>query len=259
MARMNVVTGAASGIGKATTELLRARGEKVITADLRDCDINADLTTAEGREFYASEVARLSEGKLDAVYAIAGLSAPIPATVAVNYFGAIASVESVRELLLTSDAPRVVITSSIASYMGHDEELLELQIAGDEPASLARAAELAKDPAIAPAIYGTSKRAVTRWIRANAVKPEWAGAGIALNGVGPGVIRTPMTEEMLADPDVAAGLEQTCPAPFHGPAADPMWIAQALAFLGSPDNMFITGQVLFADGGAEASIRPELV
>lgn len=259
MARINVVTGAASGIGKATTELLRSRGETVITADLRDCDINADLTTAEGRAFYTSEVERLTNGTLDAIYAIAGLATPTPTTVAVNYFGAIASVESIRKLMLESEAPRVVITSSIASYMSCNEELLGYLLDNDEPGALACAERLAADPEIAGTIYGTSKHAVTRWIRKNAITPEWAGAGIALNGVGPGVIRTPMTEAMLADPNVAKGLEATCPAPFHGPAADPVWIANALAFLGSPDNMFITGQVLFADGGAEATIRPERV
>lgn len=259
MARINVVTGAASGIGKATTELLRSRGETVITADLHDCDINADLTTAEGRAFYTSEVERLTGGKLDAIYAIAGLATPTPTTVAVNYFGAIASVENIRKLLLESDAPRVVITSSIASYMSRNEELLSHLLANDEPGALECAARLAADPEVAGTIYGTTKHAVTRWIRKNAISPEWAGSGIALNGVGPGIIRTPMTEEMLANPEIAAGLEATCPAPFNGPAADPKWIAEALAFLGSPDNMFITGQVLFADGGAEATIRPERV
>lgn len=259
MTRVNVVTGGASGIGKATAEMLRGRGETVYTADIHNADIVADLTTTEGREFYAAEVARLTGGKLDAVYAIAGLATPVPATVGVNYFGMIASVESVRDLLVQSDSPRVVITSSVASYMGHDDVLLDAILSGDEDKALAMAAELAADPARANAIYGTSKHAVTRWIRANAVKPEWAGAGIAINGVGPGVIRTPMTEDMLADPDMLKYLESTIPSPFNGPAAEPEWIASALVFLGSPENMFITGQVLFADGGAEAGIRPELV
>lgn len=259
MARVNVVTGAASGIGKATAELLRERGETVITADIHDADIVADLTTAEGRAFYAAEVERISGGTIDAIFGIAGLATPTPATVAVNYFGAISSVSSVKHLLADSPAPRVVLTSSIASYMDVNDELVALLLSGDEPAALAMAAEMAADPVAGNQIYGSSKNALTRWIRANAITDEWAGAGIALNGVGPGIIATPMTEELITNPESLAYLKQTCPAPFHGPAADPAWIAQALAFLGGPDNMFITGQVLFADGGAEATIRPERV
>lgn len=259
MTRVNVVTGAASGIGKATTELLRARGETVITADIQNADIVADLSTEDGRAFFVSEVERLADGKIDAVHAIAGLATPTAATVAVNYYGAIASVEPLRPLLAASDAPRVVITSSIASYQGEDEKLLELLLSGSETDAKTEAAAMAGDPDRASKIYNTTKFAITRWIRTNAIKPEWAGQGIALNGVGPGIIRTPMTEQMLEDEDMLKFLKQTCPAPLNGPAADPKWIAAAHVFLGSAENMFITGQVLFADGGAEATIRTERV
>lgn len=259
MQRINVVTGGASGIGKATVELLRSRGETVISVDIKDGDINADLTTEEGLSHYAESVERLSGGHVDAIFANAGLATPTVKTAEINYYGAIASVELIKHLMETSPAPRVVMTSSIASYMGKDDDLLALLLADNKDAALAKAAELAADLERANSIYGTTKHAISRWIRKHAVTAEFAGKGIALNGVGPGIIRTAMTADMLADPQVAAGLEATCPAPFHGPAADPVWIAQALAFLGSPENMFITGQVLFADGGAEATIRPELI
>lgn len=74
--RTYVVTGAASGIGAATAELIRERGHKVIGVDLRDADVTADLSTAEGRQSAVSRTLELSEGKIDAVIAAAGISAP---------------------------------------------------------------------------------------------------------------------------------------------------------------------------------------
>ncbi|WP_435298955.1 SDR family oxidoreductase [Timonella sp. A28] len=259
MTRTNVVTGAASGIGKATAQLLASRGENVITVDIHNADITADLSTEEGRNHYVEHIHARTAGKIDAVYAIAGLALPEPATIAVNYFGALATITPLHDLLVESDSPRVVLTSSIASYMGYDEPLLNALLHNDEPYALQLAQELAADDLRKNLIYGTSKHALTRWIRANAVKDEWAGRGIAVNGVAPGLIRTPMTQDLLANDESRTAVEEQCPAPYHGPVAQPEWIASTLAFLGSPDNMFITGQVLFTDGGAEALARPELV
>ena len=98
MTRKYVVTGAASGIGKALTEQLRAEGHTVFGVDLRDADVTVDLTTAEGRIGLVDQVTELSGGTVDAVIAVAGLSAPIPATVGVNYFGAIATLDGLRPM-----------------------------------------------------------------------------------------------------------------------------------------------------------------
>lgn len=92
--RTYAVTGAASGIGAITTGQLRADGHTVITVDLKDADVSVDLTTDEGRTNLATQVERLSGGTLDGVVACAGLSAPIVATAAVNYFGAVATLRA---------------------------------------------------------------------------------------------------------------------------------------------------------------------
>ena len=102
MARTAVVTGSASGIGKATRELLESRGERVIGVDLHDADVVVDLTTADGRAGLVDAVRDAAGGGIDAVYAIAGLAAPVPATVAVNFFGMVATLEGLRPLLLSS-------------------------------------------------------------------------------------------------------------------------------------------------------------
>ncbi|MCL2317106.1 MAG: SDR family NAD(P)-dependent oxidoreductase, partial [Actinomycetia bacterium] len=84
MSRISVVTGAASGIGKATAELLRSRGERVIGVDLHDADITADLSTQAGLDAMVAAVTSTSDGRIDAIYAIAGLAIDKAITVKVN-------------------------------------------------------------------------------------------------------------------------------------------------------------------------------
>jgi hypothetical protein len=136
MSRTMVVTGAASGIGKTTAELLRSNGDTVIGVDLAGSDI-----------------------------AIAGLAAPIPATVGVNFFGMVATLEGLRPLLAGSESPRAVGVASMASLHPHDDELVAAMTAGDEPASLARAEILGADPSTGHLIYASTKKAFAQWIR----------------------------------------------------------------------------------------------
>ena len=82
MPRTSVITGSASGIGKATKELLERRGERVVGVDVHDTDVIADLSIPSGRSAMVDEVAALTGGHLDAVFAVAGLATPVPATLA---------------------------------------------------------------------------------------------------------------------------------------------------------------------------------
>ena len=80
MPRTSVVTGAASGIGKATKELLEHRGERVIGADIHDAEVVVDLSTTQRRTALVEEAGRLSGGSIDAIYANAGVAVMAPAT-----------------------------------------------------------------------------------------------------------------------------------------------------------------------------------
>ena len=99
MTRTYVVTGAASGIGKATSELLVERGHRVIGVDLHDANVTVDLATEQGRADLVDGVREASEGAIDAIVANAGLATPNAATVAVNYFGTLATLTGLRPLL----------------------------------------------------------------------------------------------------------------------------------------------------------------
>ena len=254
MTRTYLVTGAASGIGKATATLLRTRGHRVIGADLKDSDINADLSTVQGRELLITSAAELSGGVLDGVIAVAGLSHPIPVTAAVNYYGTIATLEGLRPLLTRSPAPRAVAVASMASLQAYDEELVQHLLDGTEEDALARAAELATAPETGHKIYSSSKRALARWLRTAATTPEWAGAGIPLNAIAPGVVLTPMTAELVATPEGRARLNEQVPMPLNGPF-DADVAAKLLAWLADEENSHLCGQVIFVDGGYDAVVR----
>ncbi len=256
--RTHLVTGAASGIGKATAELLVERGDRVIGADLHGTDIDCDLTTVQGRHLLVERTTALSGGRIDSIIAVAGLAAPVPATVGVNYFGMVATLEGLRPLLAGSDAPRAVGVASMASLLPADATLIDLQLAGDEPAALARAAELAADPATANHIYSSSKVAFARWIRRASVAPEWAGAGIPLNAVAPGVILTPMVAPLMATAEGREQIAKAVPMPLNGPA-EAIVVARLLAWLASPENSHLCGQVVFVDGGSDVMWRGDSV
>ena len=254
MARTIVVTGAASGIGKATAELLRGRGDTVIGVDLRDADINVDLTTAEGRTQLVEKARELSGGSIDGILAIAGLAHPIPATVAVNFFGMVATLEGLRPLLAGSDAPRAAGVASMASLNPVDDELVAAMAAGDEAAALARAEILAADETTGYLIYGSTKKAFAQWIRRAAPTDDWAAAGIPLNAIAPGVIITPMTAPLLETEEGREQIRAGVPMPLNG-FAEAIVPARLLAWLVSEENSHLCGQVVFIDGGSDAVIR----
>lgn len=254
MGRTMVVTGAASGIGKATAELLRQQGDTVIGVDIRDADITADLGTPEGRASLVEQVTAKSGGSIDGILAIAGISAPIPATASVNFFGMVATLEGLRPLLAGSPSPRAVGIASMASLHPVDDELVAAMTAGDEAAAIARAEVLAQDPMAGHQIYSSSKKAFAQWIRRAAPTPDWAGEHIPLNAIAPGVIVTPMTAPLLETEEGREQIRAGVPMPLNG-FAEAIVPARLLVWLTSEENSHLCGQVIFIDGGSDAVIR----
>lgn len=255
MTRTIIVTGSASGIGEATADLLRERGHRVIGVDLHRADVNADLSSPEGRAAAVAEIAALSGGTVNAVIAAAGISAPKPITVAVNFFGVTALLEGLQPLLAASESPRVVAVSSMASLQPNSPELVEALLSGDEPRALEIGAELAeRGPETGYLNYPSSKRALSRWIRREAITPAWAGAGIPLNAVAPGTVLSAMTRELLSTPEGRELVDSSVPMPLGG-HSEPIVIARLLAWLASEENTHVAGQTIYVDGGAEATLR----
>ncbi|MEJ1088672.1 SDR family oxidoreductase [Microbacterium sp. Mu-80] len=255
MSRTYVVTGSASGIGATTTRLLRERGDRVIGIDLRDAEVEADLSAPQGRADAAAKTLQLADGAIDAVIACAGISAPIPATISINYFGVTELLEALRPGLLASDAPRVAVVSSMASLQPNSAEMVEAALAGDEERATRIAADLAaQGPETGYLVYPSSKRALARWVRRVSIAPEWAGSGIPVNGVAPGTVLTPMTEKLLSTPEGVKMVDAAVPMPLnsHQP---PESIAHLLIWLTSVENTHMAGQIIYDDGGADATLR----
>jgi NAD(P)-dependent dehydrogenase (short-subunit alcohol dehydrogenase family) len=251
--RTTVVTGSASGIGRATVDLLTSRGERVIGVDLHDADVVVDLAAPRGRLDMVEAVAELAAGGLDAVVANAGRARREPDDVAVDYFGTVSTLEGLRPLLRASPSPRAVVTASVASLMPTDAELVDLCLAADETAALARAAKLV-EACEGDLIYTSSNVALCRWIRRRAVLEAWAGAGIPLNAVAPGVVETPMVADRICTEYQRAELEASVAMPLNGfMSADVP--ARLLAWLVSEENTHVCGQVVFVDGGADVDLR----
>ncbi len=255
MSRLYVVTGAASGIGAATCTLLKERGEKVIGVDIHKTDINVDLSTVQGRRDGAEAVIKKSKGKIDAIIACAGLATPSPKTVSVNYFGVKEFVEGLLPSLSRSKNPRVAITSSMASLMPNSPALVEAMLADNEAGALAIAQGLCDEgDEKAALIYGSTKRALGRWIRRECIKPAWAGAGIPLNAVGPGIVETPMVADMIATAEARAAIDAMVPMPLNH-YLKAVQVAYLLVWLTSKENTHTTGQTIYIDGGSDAALR----
>jgi len=250
MGRTIVITGSASGIGRATAELCRRAGDKVIGVDVRDADIEADLGGAAGRARMIEEVRRLAPEGVDGVVAAAGISHPDRPreTIAINYFGAVATLEGLRPLLARSSRPRAVAICSTAGFLPGSDDVVATCLEQGEEAALAA---ISTAPGTA---YMDSKRALSLWLRSAAVRPEWAGAGILLNGVAPGVVETAMTKPLFDQPEMVELIQQSNPIAVKGFAkADE--IAELIGFLLGFENHYLLGQIIFIDGGSDAILR----
>jgi NAD(P)-dependent dehydrogenase (short-subunit alcohol dehydrogenase family) len=267
MDRTYVVTGAASGIGAATARWLRERGGRVIGTDLRDADVIADLTTADGRNALVDGVTRLSAGRIDAIAAVAG-GGPPQTSLQLNFFGTVATLEGLRPLLKSSAAPRAVAVSSIASFSPVDDSLVDAMLKMDEKTALEGARKFASK--IAPidkmtpqqgmqvglGLYANAKYSLNCWCRRAAGSGDWGGSGITLNVVAPGFIDTPAAAYILSNPETKAAMGQMVPLRGAYPGR-PEQMAAIIAWCLSEENSLMTGQILFVDGGVECTRRGE--
>jgi NAD(P)-dependent dehydrogenase (short-subunit alcohol dehydrogenase family) len=230
-------------------------GGRVIACDLRGADVVGDLATGEGRSAVVDGVTRLSGGMIDAIVANAG-GGPPETMLALNFFGAVATLEGLRPLLLESAAPRAVAVSSISSSSAFEPALAEACLAGDERQATAAAGKALTAGKSPLALYGSAKHGLNRWCRRVASDPQWAGAGIPLNVIAPGVIDTPAAAPILSDPAVSAQIASMVPMRGAYPGK-PDEIAAVAAWCVSAENALMTGQILSVDGGFECRARGE--
>jgi 3-hydroxybutyrate dehydrogenase len=235
MARSAIVTGAASGIGRATAERLRADGYDVLGVDLDGSDHDADLTTRAGNED-AVRAALDRFGRLDVIVANAGMQKVAP----VREFPE-DSWDQLIALLLTSPF-------LLARY-GWDA----LAASGDGRfVAIASAHALAASPN--KSAYVSAKHGVLGLVKTLAL--EGAPRGILATAVCPGFVRTPLVEKQLADQAAATGVpeDEVLERVILEPHAvkrllEPEEVAETVAFLCGPGGRGFTGVPVTMDLG----------
>jgi NAD(P)-dependent dehydrogenase (short-subunit alcohol dehydrogenase family) len=245
-----VVTGAASGIGKAIATAFIQAGASVLL-----CDLNAKALEEAARELGKSAVGRVTDvsneddveaamraakdafGSMDIVVNCAGFGAIMPITdlpgekwksvQAVTLSGVFYGVKHGARKMLEQGRPGVIINISSVN---------------------------AQQPGEGQVAYCAAKAGVDMITRCGAL--ELSGRGIRVVGIAPGLVQTPLTRKELENPAMRELFMAKIPT---GRAVDPDEIAAAAVCLASDDARSITGHTLVIDGGSLTRGYPALL
>lgn len=254
--RTYVVTGSRVGIGAAAVALLRDAGAHVITVDIADSDVCADLGALEGIGAVADRIVELADGVLHGFVSAAGVGPTGRQSshlLAVNAFAPMELATRLRPVLAGADRPRVTMLSTNGITLHPNPISTNL---------VERCLTKAYDQALVDVdaeitsyvAYCLSKRVLTTWVRSKAPTQEWIGAGINMNVVAPGATDTAMHRERAVDPKQTSYVE-TFPNPL-GRLLTSEEVAEVVYFAMSPSMGGLVGSVLFCDGGADAYFHP---
>ena len=239
-----LVTGAGSGIGRASAVAFAARGATVVVADINEAGGAATVAMIEeagGRAEFAradltdaDHVAALVQGivdrhgRLDLAHNNAGVSG-----------------RSQRIAEMDLDNWRQIIDGNLTSVFLCLRYELPVMSARGGGAIVNTASVSSQTGQATLGAYGAAKHGVVGLTKAAAI--EHAGQGIRINAVAPGFTRTAMMEQEMADNPVwAAAALDAVPL---GRGAQPEEIAEAVVWLCSDRASFVVGQTLFVDGG----------
>jgi NAD(P)-dependent dehydrogenase (short-subunit alcohol dehydrogenase family) len=247
-----VVTGAATGVGAAVVERLRAsRTGRIIALDIKPCNGPADefiLTDLSDPAAIDDAIRRLPDS-IDVLFNNAGVAATLPlrVVIGVNVLAPRRLIAGLHRRMPPGSA--VVNTASTAGggFMERLPQILELLAIDDWSQALDW---VEAHPGLTQNVYGFSKECaqVLTLLQATPL----AKHGIRINSVCPGLINTPL----IADFQTSMGtpILDWMTSQSGGRKADPGEIADALVFLGSDAASYINGTNLLIDNGFSAAI-----
>lgn len=240
--RVALVTGGSSGIGRAIAEALGRAGAKVVLVARREGPLSA-------------AVAELTEAGVEAAAVPADLSdrgaLRDAAEAAVKWYG----------------EPDILVNSAAINRRPHLSELTEndwdatISANLDAPFLLGqrfgprmaergwgRIINITSQQSVRAygnsGAYGAAKAGLAGLTRSQA--EAWSRHGVTSNAIAPGIVRTPLTAELFADPARVAAAAARTMVGRNGELAD---FAGAAVFLASESSAYVTGQMLFVDGG----------
>ena len=245
--KVALITGGASGIGLATARRVVAEGGRVVVGDVNDealaaaaselgdavaavrCDVTVE---ADVEALAAAAVERF--GRLDVACANAGIGA-----IARLVDADLAEWSRVLDVNLTG--PFLTIKHA-ARRMGRGGAIV------------VTASLNAVQPGIGMGAYCSSKAGVAMLAQVAAL--ELGPAGIRVNAVGPGLVRTALTDAAFLLPSIVDEFEENAPLGRH---AAPEEVANLVAFLASDEAAYVSGSLYLVDGGAHTKRYPDML
>lgn len=245
--KVALVTGGASGIGRATARRFVAEGAQVVVGD-----VNPDSLAALADELGDAVATLASDVTIEA-------DVEELAATAVEHFGRLdiafanAGVGSAQRLV---DADleqwsRVLDVNLTGPFLTIKHAARRMERGG----SIVVTASLnAVQPGIGMGAYCSSKAGVSMLVQVAAL--ELGPAGIRVNAVGPGFVRTALTEGAFLLPAIVEGYEENTPVGRH---ASPEEIAGLVTYLASDEASFVSGSLQLIDGGAHTMRYPDIL
>jgi NAD(P)-dependent dehydrogenase (short-subunit alcohol dehydrogenase family) len=241
-----VVAGGAGGLGAPLARALCRRGARVVIADIdaqraHDLarEIEAEGGEASGAALDVMDVASCAAavgqavqkwGRLDGLINASGIYRVAPAleladaewqrTIDINVTGAFRLARAAGRVMTTRKHGSIVTLASVSSTVANPNY----------------------------AAYAASKAAAAHLTRVLAV--EWAALGVRVNAIGPAVTPTPLAAPILDDERQRAAALARIPMGRFGSPDD---LVAAAIFLLAPGSAFVTGQILYVDGGRSIS------
>ena len=242
--KVALITGAASGIGRATAALFQGEGAKVAATDrneagLKTLGADADLTlvqdvTDEARWRAVVDEVLAAFGRLDILVNSAGVAV-------------LGNIETTT----LADWRKVHAVNADGVFLGCREAVRAMKAGGGSIVNLSSVAGIIGDAS--SLAYCASKGAVRLMTKSAALHCARAGYKIRVNSVHPSFAETPMVLEGIArakDPErIRAGLERAAPMRRMGTADE---VANTILFLASDESSFTTGAGFMVDGGLTA-------